>query len=941
MIRIIYRCLTESKLTEKKWNGHFAFMHLREFHKYRKVFLNGKPLKWYNRFKNGDVIEVIDTPHEIFSGIGAAIFAIIGVTTASTAAATTVGVIAYLGIMAAISFGISALTGAFAGRGGSSATTQNKEYSSTTQPELRGASNDISNDIIPVVFGRTQQTPSYAQTPYRLVQDGASTNKYRSYFIPNYNNVLYSDFKLGETSLNNYSVDYITLSTESASETFIGFENCKAITIDEELSYNPDDTVRSTASYGGDTALAGNGNPTNISYAINLKFDNVTLSSFTDKKFEVTLEGTALVTVGGTQRAVTWGLTDEFTVTSSDLTQTSDYYTSSFSKSLGVPSIGGTINSIVFVKTTIEPTAYTRQSAKEIDDKLDVTAVSETVTITGSSSTGNVADMSLNQSLNYYQGALSEVIQTSPDRTTEIDIIISFPQGLYRVNKNNGNRISRTTVYEVNFKTEGGAWQPISNADEIYLRDINGVKQPLSSSTTTVEGANITVHSPEDLNFADQLFFRPIGFSLPEGKYSVRVRTGDFTTKTNYDVGSPACSEIQFRCNGNVINPIILPNVNQIAFEATAYKGLSGTLKKFNYIAQAQIPVWNGTDWNTTNKSSNPAAIIRYLLTDERVNPRAEKLSHIDNDSLVEYYEWCEQSGYKADGIVAEACKIGEIINAILQNSQAAMIPLYNGKHTFAVDKGNKIPVGLFNMHNSWNFKWTPIVGRQIEAIRASFVENDDWTEDELTLYWYNGQINDEPEFGKTDSDYEMIKKEYKYVCDRNSVRQIVAYELETIQTKRNQFEFTVNLEALNMMLLDRVYISNTTNMRNESTGLIKSVITSGANMTGFQLYSPVEIPQNAKITIRSLDYDNEKSVINIFEVINSGESDVVQISPIPYDGTIKGAGMITGIKDRWHYDGDLFSIGQETIYDCTITDIKYNDDGTATITARDYGFAE
>ena len=109
--------------------------------------------------------------------------------------------------------------------------------------------------------------------------------------------------------------------------------------------------------------------------------------------------------------------------------------------------------------------------------------------------------------------------------------------------------------------------------------------------------------------------------------------------------------------------------------------------------------------------------------------------------------------------------------------------------------------------------------------------------------------------------------------------------------------------------------------------------------MTGFELYADVDIPENAKIVIRSLDYDNEKAVINTYDVLNSGMNYIVNIEPIPYNGIIKGAGEITGIQDSWYYDGDLFTLGQDTIYDCTVTDIKYNDDGTATITARDYGF--
>ena len=79
----------------------------------------------------------------------------------------------------------------------SGGSTQTKEYSSKSQPELRGASNDISDGCLPVLFGKIQQTPSYGQLPYRLVVDGASTNKYRQYCVANYTNVVYSEYKLG------------------------------------------------------------------------------------------------------------------------------------------------------------------------------------------------------------------------------------------------------------------------------------------------------------------------------------------------------------------------------------------------------------------------------------------------------------------------------------------------------------------------------------------------------------------------------------------------------------------------------------------------------------------------------------------------------------------------------------------------------------------------
>ena len=908
MIRIIKRCMTESELTEKNWNGHFAFFHLKEFKTAKEVYLNGKKLKWYNRFKNGDIIEIIEKPK---AGISA-FFTALGATISAFAAAHPI--IASTIVSGVIGLAGTAVAKMVAGRSAAAiSTTKNKEYSSTTQPELKGANNEISNDIIPVVFGTTQQTPSYAQSPFRLVNDGGSTNKYHQFFIPNYNNITYSNFKLGETSVNEYSIDYLDIQTVSGSNNFLGFENVKAHSIDEELSYNKKESVNQSSTYYYNQSVTAS----SVNVQFTIQFSNVDISNFANKTFEIVLNAkNGSTTVTNTQNV---------TVTSSNVVQSGNNYNYN-----GNVTFSNTVTEITSIQ--IAPTANTRGNTKENTNRLESLLTTET--LTAGSYTNTVI---INQSVNRYSGTVSEVLSTSPENTTEIDVIISFPNGLYKIKKEDGERQARSAKVDIHYKLEGGQWQSISSADSIYIRDVDNEKNPVSSSTTTVSGSTVTMTSPANLNVADQLFFRPIGFTVPAGKYTVRVRSADFSGKSNYSVGYPNCAEVQFRVTGNVINYDILPDVNQVRFIATAYKGLSGTLQKFNYVAQAKIPIWNGSDWNTTDYTSNPAAIVRYLLTDESVNPRAEKLEHIDNDSLVEYYEWCEESEYKADGIIAEAVKIGEIVNEILKNSQAAMIPLFNGKHTFVIDKPNKTPIGLFNQHNSWDFKWIPNVGRQTEAIRASFVENDDWTEDELTLYWYNGQINTEPEPDKSDSDYLIVKKEYKYVSDRQSVNNIAAYELETTQTKRNTFEFNVNLEALNIMLLDRVYISNTANMQNESTGLIKNVLVNNGYLEGFELYSDVDIPENAKIIIRSLDYQTEKPVINIYDVINNGYTYKIMINPVLYDGVIKGAGEIKGIQDYWHYDGDLFTLGQDTIYDCIITNIQYNEDGTATITARDY----
>ena len=919
MIRIIYRNLNKKQLFEKKWDRHFAFFH---FKNYKNAYLNGKPLKPWHILKNGDVIEIIEKPTGLVSSLfgfflgalhiagftGAGLVVGAGVLTGATLAAG-------IGAVAAIGYGVTSIFSSNA-----SGTSQTKEYSSSTQPELRGASNDISNNCLPILFGKIQQTPSYGQLPYRLVVDGASTNKYRQYFVANYNNVVYSDFKLGETPRTDYSIDYLDIISVYGQSNFIGFDNVKAMNIDEELSYNPDEAVNQNAHYDYNDQI----NSSYITVNYQLKFSNVDLNSWANKTFKQTTRAV--------QNGNNVDLTNEITITSSMLTateETGEYiYNGSVTYNVGEDDP----NYTEVVYTNFAPVSDTRGNSTENTNELDSLYVSENLV----TSTLNL-NTTLNLSINKYTGTVSEVVVTSPENTTDVDVIISFPQGLFH-QENNGSRSSRSVVVEIMYKQGDGEYIPLSENTELYIRDINGEKQPLSSSNTTVDGANVTVHSPSDMNVADQLFYRPIGFTLPNaGKYTVRVRSADYADKTNFDIGYPRCAEIQFYVDGAILDTSILPSVNQIAFEATAYKGLSGTLKKFNYIAEARIPIWNGTDWNTVAESENPAAIVRYLLTDSLANPRPISPDLIDNDSLVMLYNWCEQEGYKADGIVSEATKTMDVINEILKNCQGGMIPLLNGKHVFTIDGNEKTPKGMFNQHNSWDFTWSPTLGRQTEAIRASFTDSEDYTQDEVTVYWYDGAVHNEIKTGTTDADYLLVKKDLKYVTDRASVIKSITYELLCTQTKRNNFEFSVNLEALNMTLLDRVYVSNSSNMQNESTGLIKRVLTDNGNITGFELYSDIEIPTDAKIMIRSLDYEAQEPVINIYDVTNEGLTNIVEIDPIANTGVIKGAGEIQGLEDKWHYDGDLFTLGQDTIYDCVITDIKYNEDCTATITCRDY----
>lgn len=431
MIRIITRCLGKSELAEEKWNYHFAFMHFKNF---KNKYINGKPLKWYHIFKKGDIIEVFNRPKgDLFTGIGDFIVKLV-----------TFDFIGAAG--AAIGLGLTMALSSSTARPSAeqmpttqavSTSSDGKQYSSSVQPELTGASNSVSDGIIPVVLGKTQQTANYGQLPYRLVGDGSSTNKYLQYFVCNYANTVISDEKIGDTSINNYSIDYLDFNYSYGGSAFIGFDNVKTATVNQQLSYNNDERVDQNASSIYNELETA----TSLTVSFELKFTNVDISNWGNKTFRLTAN-----ILDDTSSPV--ALTQDFTIAVGDIALIEgNTYSYTGSKTW-------TQNITELKSTVFAPTDVTRTNSVENTMQLNSLYYSENVAL-GSFSNYTI----LNQSINKYLGVSSEVVQTSPNDTVEIDVILSF-HGLYHQN-DDGSRSNRAVNVDVMYKTDTTDYAPI------------------------------------------------------------------------------------------------------------------------------------------------------------------------------------------------------------------------------------------------------------------------------------------------------------------------------------------------------------------------------------------------------------------------------------------------------------------------------------------------
>lgn len=900
------RCLLQETTKERNIAGSRL---LAVFDDCEGILVEGKQVsKWY-KLKNGDIVQVVVRPNKLEVGD------ILGAVLAAVAVYFSGGTLLAAFAVGGASLAVTSLSRLLAPRPDSIGETD----ATNQRADIRGSQNTVSESVVPTLFGKHLQTPFYGQRPYRLIGDGSATNKYRQYFIGTSANISLEGESLGQTNITDFSDTFFEINRSFGGSSFIGFDNVKAVPREEQLSVDEASAVSDTYDDNDDDSF-GNGDEF-TAVDIVLEFKNVDILNWGQKMFEM---DTRWETSNTLQTR-----TDTLTVDSGDLTLVSGTtYRYNYSGATEDTGVGNKINRLFDV--FMVPTTDTRITSEEVTSLLGSTLIEYTYDCGTYSNTRVV-----NAPMNKYTGVPSQVVETSPDGLQEVDLIFSFPQGSYTQNSD-GSRSARDIPVFIRFKEVGGSYEDIADANALYVRDIDGVKQSLGSSTTVVNGDKVTFQPPSDIKQADELFFRTIGMELDEGQYTFQVVSADLLEKTSSDIGYSVISEFNFYVSGDVLDEDILPDLTQIAVDAVAYKDLTGELKKYNYIATSQIPIWDGNDWNTVTESRNPAAVVRYLLTDSYANPRAESVDVIDNDSLVAFYEYCETNNYYADGVILEPTKIGAVISKVLDNCKASF-SIIAGKYTFVIDE-DKDPVDLFTQHNTWGFQWTPVVGRTVDAIRVKYVNDTDYSKDELTLYWYNDAVHTTPDTGTSDSDYEIVVENSEYITDETHLIDRYSYSLTNIQTKRNLFEFSVNLESLNLKLFDRIYVANTCDMENESSGLIKEVITDGGNITGFKLYTAVEIADNSVITIRSIDTGAESVSINTYDVTNGGYTDTVEIDHVVNSGIIKGKGTISGFTSgyTWDYDGDHFDLGVSTIYTCLVTEIRYNEDLTATITARE-----
>lgn len=220
---------------------------------------------------------------------------------------------------------------------------------------------------------------------------------------------------------------------------------------------------------------------------------------------------------------------------------------------------------------------------------------------------------------------------------------------------------------------------------------------------------------------------------LPKGTYEMRIRRTTVDTDSQHARDEATWSVTRAILNQPVFNTPVPICVSELRIKAT--EQISSYVDDFNALCQSNLPDWDGSAW-TTHTTSNPASIMRYLLTTRHglVNPYTE--AKLDNATLVELWEWCNERGYEFNFIADSEETLWARLVQILAPGLAAPTTDVDCLWGAVIDRPYKEVVQLFTPRNSWGMNVQRSFSDLPHALRVTFKnEDNDYEDDEQFIY--------------------------------------------------------------------------------------------------------------------------------------------------------------------------------------------------------------
>lgn len=468
--------------------------------------------------------------------------------------------------------------------------------------------------------------------------------------------------------------------------------------------------------------------------------------------------------------------------------------------------------------------------------------------------------------------------ETWTQRTTTLEanealITISFPNGLFRIDNDDGDRINTSCTVFGEYRAVGASsWIPFH--EEKFTRKENTA-----------------------LYFSKRLVFPSAG------EYEIRYRR-DRDDTVNSDT-EETCLWLNFK-SVTYGDPVNAPGIAKSAIRIKATDQLNSVIDTINALVHRKVPVWNGVDWSETAQTSNPAAMFRDALMGDGVAPDDKKTPH--DESLSYWYWYCATNYLTYDKVLTAQVTQRELLEEIAAAGFASP-QLFGSEWGVVIDEPKSTVVQHFTPRNSWGFRGEVEYPSQPHALRMQFSNIDaDYEADERIVY----------DDGYDESNATMFEVvTAPGVVWSDNVYKIGRHLLSSGRLRPERFIFSVDFENLVANRGDLVRLTQDVALIGLASGRIKDI--SGTTLT---LDEAVTLETGTSYTIRVRGATGASISQTVTAAVLDAPTNEVTVSD--------ASGMAAG-------DLFMFGEDSEESILCTIHSIKHGQDLSAEITCIPY----
>lgn len=351
--------------------------------------------------------------------------------------------------------------------------------------------------------------------------------------------------------------------------------------------------------------------------------------------------------------------------------------------------------------------------------------------------------------------------RTSQVNTTTLHVDITCPQGVVKFN-DQGKRTNRSVTVEAEYAVAGsGTWTGT---------------QTLTITEATAEAVRRLIKWE----------------NLAEGQYDVRVR------RTTADTADTQTRDETWWTSLRSIgsdSPVNFPGLCLTAMSIRATDQLNGAVDQYSGVPSQWIQTWNGSDWNTVAKSSNPAALFRFVAMNSSefsfIGANAAPLSEarVDLETIQEWYIYCNTQGFEYNGVIDYSATVREILSEIAAAGRASLT-IKDGKWSVIVDKAQTVIAQHFTPANTWGFVCERTYVDIPDAFRVLFLNEEiGFLQDERLVY-NDGYDEDNAE--------EIVGLELPGITNPDLIWRHAREHLATLTLRPRTMAFYMDYEFLN-----------------------------------------------------------------------------------------------------------------------------------------------